>query len=123
MPPLAGRRSLVFDGDCSFCTTCAAWLTRRLAEDVAVVPWQRADLTALGLTAERAQHEVLWVDRAGVRGGGRAVAAALQACRGGWRIAGAALGLPPLRWLAQPAYGLVARNRHRLPGGTPACRM
>ena len=28
---------------------------------------------------------------------------------------------PPLRWLAPYLYRLIARNRHRLPGGTPAC--
>jgi predicted DCC family thiol-disulfide oxidoreductase YuxK len=33
----------------------------------------------------------------------------------------AAQAAEALRWLAAAGYRLVARNRHRLPGGTPAC--
>jgi len=29
--------------------------------------------------------------------------------------------LPGISWLAAKAYRLVANNRYRLPGGTPAC--
>ncbi|MGH9170291.1 MAG: hypothetical protein ACRD0Z_05400, partial [Acidimicrobiales bacterium] len=36
---------------------------------------------------------------------------------------GRALSVPPLRWLAAAVYPVVARVRHRLPGGTPACRV
>ncbi len=130
----AGRAALIFDGDCAFCTWCVSWLARRLRPDVTVVPWQRADLAAFGTTSARAQHEVLWAGQAagaghaasaspaGVLGGASAVAAALLACRSPvLRLAGAAISVPPLRWLAPLAYRLVARNRHRLPGGTPAC--
>jgi predicted DCC family thiol-disulfide oxidoreductase YuxK len=31
--------------------------------------------------------------------------------------------LPGLRQLSAWGYRMVARNRHRLPGGTPACEM
>lgn len=124
------RPVLVFDGDCAFCTQCANWLTRRLAADVTVVPWQHTDLASLGTTRARAQYELLWADRDRtpgtnpVRGGARAIAAALCHCKSPiLRLVGLALAIPPLTWLARPAYRLIARNRHRLPGGSPACAL
>ena len=38
-----------------------------------------------------------------------------------WRPLGWLLDRRPVRWIAGPAYRLIARNRHRLPGGTAAC--
>jgi predicted DCC family thiol-disulfide oxidoreductase YuxK len=117
-------RLLIFDGDCAFCTSTANWLGRRMRADVSAVPWQRTDLAAHGTRPDRAQREVLWIDPSGVRGGAPAVAAALRACRSRtWRAVGVALDLPPLRWIAPSAYRLIARNRQRLPGATPACAL
>jgi predicted DCC family thiol-disulfide oxidoreductase YuxK len=110
---------LVFDGDCGFCSSCARLLERR---GVAIVPWQRADLEALGISAEEAAAAVRWVAPGGeVAGGAAAVAAALESVGPPWRLAGRFLSLPVVRSLAAIGYELVARNRHRLPGGTPAC--
>ena len=39
------------------------------------------------------------------------------------RPLGAALLLPGVNALAGVVYRWVARNRHRFPGGTPACAM
>jgi len=125
--PIPTLPVLIFDGDCAFCTRAAGWLERRVAADVSVLPWQRTDLAALGATPERAQTEVLWAEpgarrSVNIRGGASAVSAALQHSRARlWRLAGHALARPPLSWLAPPVYRLIARNRHRLPGGTPAC--
>ena len=116
--------TLVFDGDCAFCTRCADVARRVLPAEVQVSAWQLTDLAALGTDAERARTEVLWVDRDGaVSGGAPAVARALRAAGRGWAVLGVLLSVPPLRWLAPPVYRLVAANRHRLPGGTAACRL
>lgn len=113
---------LVFDGDCGFCTTSVTFIERRLRPCCEIVPWQFADLAALGVTPERAGHEVLWVTPAGtVYGGAQAVAKVLLSAGGGWAPLGALLTLPPLRWAAHGLYRVVARNRHRMPGGTAAC--
>src|SRR3712207_4331297 len=118
------RPALVFDGDCAFCSRCAALARRILPADSAVLPWQQVDLDAIGVTPERAQCEVLWVDRdGGVVGGAPAVARALRAAGGFWAVLGVLLSVPPIRWLAPPVYRLVAANRYRLPGGTAACRV
>ena len=116
--------TLVFDGDCAFCTSAVGVARRLLPDSVTVVAWQFADLAALGVTADRAQQEVLWVDADGtVSGGAAAVARLLRAAGLPWSALGVLISLPPLRWVAPPVYRLVAANRHRLPGGTPACRV
>ncbi|MCZ2804230.1 DUF393 domain-containing protein [Modestobacter sp. VKM Ac-2983] len=116
--------ALVFDGDCAFCTRCADVARRLLPADVQVVPWQFVDLAEIGVSAERAQTEVLWVGRDGaVTGGAPAVARALRAAGRPWWLLGAVLAAPPIRWVAPFGYRLVAANRHRLPGGTAACRL
>jgi predicted DCC family thiol-disulfide oxidoreductase YuxK len=119
---------LIFDGDCGFCTSSATWgaarLHRRDRRDAELRPWQYTDLAALGTTPERAAQEVLWVAPTGeVRGGAAAVASWLRYAGGAYAVAGRAMELPGVRSLAAAVYRLVARNRHRLPGGTPACAL
>lgn len=116
---------LVYDGDCGFCTRSVR-LAGRLPVRVAVtpVPWQAADLAPLGITAQRAQREVVFVAPSGrVSGGAAAVAALLRHCRGPWRLAGDVVALPLVRAAAAGVYRIVAANRHRLPGATPACQL
>jgi predicted DCC family thiol-disulfide oxidoreductase YuxK len=115
---------LIFDGDCAFCTTSARWLQRRLGGAVPVEPWQFTDLPAYGTTAERAQYEVLWVDTAGeIHGGAQAFARWLIHTGGLWRPLGVMITLPPIRWVAAGVYRLIANNREKMPGGTPACAL
>jgi len=116
------RPVLVFDGDCGFCTSSARALGR-IGPEAEIVAWQFADLAELGLTERQAIEAVRWVEVDGtVRSGHEAIAAALCGAGGPWRVAGRALLLPGLSWIAAKAYRLIAANRHRLPGGTPACR-
>lgn len=114
---------LVFDGDCAFCTTSAS-LARRWLHLDRVEPWQRLDLAPLGLDAERCQTALQWVGADGtIHAGEWAVIAALRHAGGVWRVPAFVLAAPGMRTLAGIAYRWVARNRHRLPGGTPACRL
>ena len=127
-PSERDRPWLVFDGDCGFCTTSATWVAERLhrpdGADAHLVPWQLTDLDALGTTAERAQTEVLWVEPDGRLVGGAAAFAAWLRFRGGpYGVLGALMGLPGIRAAAAAVYRLVARNRNRMPGGTPACAL
>jgi predicted DCC family thiol-disulfide oxidoreductase YuxK len=115
------RPVLVFDGDCAFCTNCARFL-ERIGPDAEIVAWQLTDLTDLGITAEQASDAVQWVEVDGtVRTGHGAIAAVLSTAGPVWKAIGRTLTLPGLSWLAAKAYRLVANNRYRLPGGTPAC--
>jgi predicted DCC family thiol-disulfide oxidoreductase YuxK len=122
------RPWLIFDGDCAFCTTTATWVAERLhrtnGPDARLVAWQFTDLVALGTTAERAQREVLWVTPSGeVFGGASAFAQWLRFRGRPYALVGAAMELPLVRTLAAAVYRLIARNRQRMPGGSPACAL
>jgi predicted DCC family thiol-disulfide oxidoreductase YuxK len=115
---------LVYDGDCGFCTRCVEWALARLPYRPAVVAWQHADLGGLGVTRAEAEHSVLWVEPSGrVSSGHVAVARLLVASGGAWALLGRLAMVPPVSWIAAAAYRLVAVNRGRLPGGTPACAL
>ncbi|TYB99091.1 DUF393 domain-containing protein [Micromonospora sp. WP24] len=116
------RSTFVYDGDCAFCTRCAEFIERRIPTSARVLPWQFADLAALGLTEAECEQAVQWVGVDGVRAAGPDAIARLLGDSGPlWRIPGAVLRFPPVRAAAWPAYRWVARNRHRMPGGTAAC--
>jgi predicted DCC family thiol-disulfide oxidoreductase YuxK len=118
------RPVFLYDGDCSFCTSCANFIERRIPTSARVVPWQFSDLDALGVTQADAEAAVLWVDPPRPTVAGPEAIARLLADAGSlWRPLGWVLDLPPVRWLAWPIYRFVARNRHRLPGGTAACSL
>ncbi len=121
----APRPVLVFDGDCGFCTSSARVLADRLRRspaDFAVEPWQVLDLVELGLTPEQCDESVQWVGADGRHEHAEgAIGRALLASRPWVRPVGAVLLLPGVRALAGVVYRWVSRNRHRLPGGTPAC--
>jgi predicted DCC family thiol-disulfide oxidoreductase YuxK len=119
---------LVFDGDCAFCTTSATWVARRLQRpggpDALLVPWQSIDLAALGITEERARHEVLWVEPNGrIEGGAAAFAAWLRFRGSSYALLGLTMATPGVRSGAALVYRFVARHRDRMPGGTPACAL
>jgi len=116
-----GETALIWDEDCGFCARTVR-LVPRLRLDADVVAWQQADLPALGLGEEACRRAVQWVgtDSASVEGG-RAVAAALSASPTRLASARWAASLPGVRAVVDAAYRVVAANRHRLPGSTPAC--
>jgi predicted DCC family thiol-disulfide oxidoreductase YuxK len=116
---------LLFDGDCAFCSSCVRAAQRILPGELRAIPWQRVpDLAIYGLTPEAAAASIHWVDSSGsLASGGEAVAHVLLAAGGAWWWLGRVLLLPGVRDLAALVYGVVARNRHRFPGGTPACRL
>jgi predicted DCC family thiol-disulfide oxidoreductase YuxK len=116
--------TLIFDGDCGFCTTAISWLQRVLPRMPAAAPFQWTDLAEFGLVEEQARSRVWFVSRGRRYGGAAAVAAVLrgQPIRV-LRMLGWLGTVPPWSWAAEAGYRLVARYRYRLPGGTPACRM
>lgn len=132
--PLPGRGAapaslpapvLVIDGDCGFCRRSADWLLNIAGADWMAVPAAELDLVALGLTSAEIAKSVWWVDQGpdGIRRlpGAKAVAAVL--IRRGWWWLGCWAFIPPASWALAGGYRLVAKFRHRLPGGTPACEM
>jgi len=111
------RPAVLFDGDCALCRGTSGWLRSRAGGDrVRWLPVQDAAGRALadryGVTAE-SLHTVILIDEDGVHRRSEAIRRVLRRLGGGWPLAGRLLGLVPRRWRDR-AYGLVARNRHRL---------
>jgi predicted DCC family thiol-disulfide oxidoreductase YuxK len=113
--------TLVYDGDCGFCTRSARW-ARSLGCAVDIAPWQEFDLTAAGLTAEEADARVQLVLGTTSYSGHEAIGEALRTSRH-WpvRALGRLVLVRALRPLASRTYNWVAAHRHRLPGGSPQC--
>jgi predicted DCC family thiol-disulfide oxidoreductase YuxK len=120
-----GTPTLVFDGDCAFCSTSVRWAERWCRPAVRFVPWQDLDLAAHGLTEQAVTSAVQWLrprtDGRPIPSGAAAVARLLLRSRWPFRPLGALLLVPPVSWLGRLGYRLIADNRYRLPGGTPAC--
>jgi predicted DCC family thiol-disulfide oxidoreductase YuxK len=107
------RPTLIYDGDCGFCTSSATWVSRHWtgAASPVAVPWQELSVervAELELDRDDFARSAWWIDGNRVDGGSRAIARALQATHG--------------PWVAPLGYRVVAHHRHRLPGGTPACK-
>jgi predicted DCC family thiol-disulfide oxidoreductase YuxK len=114
--------TLIFDGDCGFCSASVRFIERHIPTRARMLPWQRADLGTLGLTADECEAAVQWVGADGRRGAGPiAVGYLLRDAGGWWKALGWLVRMPPGRWLAWPAYHWVSNHRYKLPGGTPAC--
>jgi predicted DCC family thiol-disulfide oxidoreductase YuxK len=114
--------TLIYDGDCAFCTL---WVNRLRGWLPAFPPTQTsqsAPLEALGLSVDDVENYAWYITPTHQYAGHLAGSALLRAQpRVGLRILGALIALPPLSWVAGVVYWLVARFRHRLPGGTPSC--
>ena len=123
-PPVPSG-TLVYDGDCGFCTATARWARLRLSDDYRVIASQQADLDALGLTEEDVARSAWWVDLDGTCSDEhRSIAAALRAMSAPWPAVGSLLTLGPISPLARGIYRLVANNRYRIrwPGATQCSR-
>jgi predicted DCC family thiol-disulfide oxidoreductase YuxK len=115
------RPVLLFDGDCAFCTRCAE-LLERMGPGAEIVAWQLTDLGRLGVSQAQATEAVQLVDPDGtIHSGHEAIASVLTTSGRLWSLVGRTIRLPGISWLAAKSYRLVADNRYRLPGGTPAC--
>lgn len=120
--PVFETPTLVYDGDCAFCTRSVRFIERRIARRPTIVAWQSTDLEALGLTSEMCETAVQWVGvDAAIESGHRAVARTLIHGGKGWAVLGRVILLPGVSWLAGVVYRWIARNRHRMPGGTSEC--
>lgn len=123
-PTEAKTRLLIFDGDCGFCTTTANWIVRHSSVDVAAKPYQWADLEPLGLTRDEAEAKVQLVWDGLIYSGHKCFGKLLMIQRNPLiRLVGRIVNSKALNGISSRGYDLVAKNRHKLPGGTPACKL
>ena len=115
---------LIFDGDCGFCTSTSNLIAKHSSRPIAAHPWQFIEVAEYGLTQAQTAAKVYFVRGGMAYAGHEAFAQILIWQRNPLlRAVGHVLLVPPLSWVARPGYALVARFRHKLPGGTPACKM
>jgi len=116
--------TLIFDGDCGFCTSTANYVAAHTTTPITAVAWQLTDVAAFGLTTEQTADRV-WLVMGEQHFGGHEAFAWLLILQGklALRAIGRFMLLPGVDGFSALAYRLIARYRHRLPGGTPACKL
>ena len=115
---------LVFDGDCAFCTTWVNRLEKVLSRFPTAIPWQWVDLDALGLSHDDVTHYAWYITSTRQFGGQLAFSALLRSQpQIGLRFIGNLMATPPFSIAATIGYHYIAKYRHLLPGGTPACQL
>ncbi|MEU8727300.1 DUF393 domain-containing protein [Streptomyces antimycoticus] len=114
---------LAYDGDCGFCQTSVDRIRALTAPTMEAVPWQFLPAEATALHLERLDREVLLLRGGTVLAGGSDALARYVGTSPSraYRTLAAVIRLPGIRACARVVYRWVSRNRHRLPGGTPAC--
>jgi len=121
-------RVLIYDGDCQFCQLSLEFGTKNLRIFPQYVAFQKINPKEFGLTEEQVRSQIWLAPKS----------PAVGASLGGHLAAGAILGLqpslwlralgwlastPPTSWVAGFIYRFIAANRHRLPGGSRACKL
>lgn len=116
---------VLFDSDCGFCSrSVQVALGSWFRADCCARPFQAMDLSFHNLTVDKCAEALHCVAPDGtVTVGHEAVAAILRRSRRPWPLVGRAMLLPGVSRLAAWVYAAVAKNRHRLPGGTGECRL
>lgn len=114
---------LIFDGDCAFCSSSARLLKKLTKNRIAIEPFQFLPLHDYDLNQELTSKAVYYVTKTENFVAARAIARALIDSRTPWAIAGFLMNLPVVVSFAELVYYWVAKNRHRLPGGTPECAL
>lgn len=113
----------VFDGDCAFCSSSMRTLRQITKNRIPSRPYQFLELKSLGLNLDQASSAVQYLTESKRFSGAEAIAHYLIDSRTIWSAAGWLMRAPVILSFAEIIYSVVAKNRHRLPGGTPECKI
>jgi predicted DCC family thiol-disulfide oxidoreductase YuxK len=119
---------LIYDGDCQFCQLSLDFGIRNLRKFPQYVAFQRIQPGHFGLTDEQVRSQIWLAQKtpasAAPLGGHLAAGAILKLQPSRWlKGLGWLISTPPTSWAADLLYKFVAANRHRLPGGSRACKI
>ena len=125
---MKGSQVLIYDGDCQFCQLSLDFGIRKLLIFPQYVAFQRIDPNDFGLTSKQVKSQIWLAHKVPTEsvalGGHLAAGAILKLQPSRWlRILGWLASNPPTSWVANLLYKLIAANRHRLPGGSRACKI
>jgi len=114
---------VIYDGDCAFCSSAARFAQAKVAKNLKYQAYQLSDLVSLNLTEAECQRALQMIIDDKKFSAEKAVIELLRYGNLFYRSLAMILSLPILRLLTRIGYRLIAKYRHRLPGGTPTCRM
>ena len=119
---------LIYDGDCQFCQLSLDFGIKNLRIFPQYVAFQKIDPQDFGLTASQVRSQIWLAQKtpstAEALGGHLAAGAILKLQPSRWlRVLGWLATTPPTSWVASLLYKVIAANRHRLPGGSRACKL
>ena len=119
---------LIYDGDCQFCQLSLDFGIRNLRIFPQYVAFQKIDPKDFGLTASQVRSQIWLAQKSPANtvalGGHLAAGAILKLQPSRWlKVLGWLATTPPTAWAANLLYKLIAANRHRLPGGSRACKL
>ena len=115
---------VIYDGDCAFCSSAARFAQQQVAPSLSYSPYQFTVLAKYGITTEQALSSLKFVTNSGeVLSAHLAVSQIMRNGNKFWKLLGILVDLPIIRLLAALGYKLTAKYRHKLPGGTPTCKM
>ena len=123
---MTAKPVLIYDGDCKFCQLSLEFGIRHMKIFPLYVAFQKIEPSSFGLTEKQVRSEIWLVDNGphqNLRLGGHLAAAAILQMQANlfYRVAGFLMKTPPTSWIAKIVYHWIAKNRHRLPGGTKQC--
>lgn len=121
-------RVLIYDGDCQFCQLSLEFGIKNLRIFPRYVAFQRIEPKDFGLTEKQVRAQIWLAQKSPAKGvalGGHLAAGAILALQPSFwlRALGWLASTPPTSWVASLVYKLIAANRHRLPGGSRACKI
>lgn len=120
---MAGRYTLLYDGECGFCRSWVERIRRRDGRHrIALVPFQEIDPTSYGLRRSDLEAAMHLVAPDGRAWRGADAAREVLALLPGWRWAALLLRVPGALPIARRVYDWIARRRHRFDCGSGVCR-
>lgn len=114
----------LFDGDCGLCENAVERMKSRIAPPIDFANYQSVDIGALGVSLASCLEGPVLVraDGTHVVGVG-AMAGMLRTAGYPYRLFGRVMLVRGVLPLLTRVQAIFYRNRHRLPGGTEACRI
>lgn len=122
------ERVLIYDGDCHFCQLSLDFGIRHLAIFPKYVAFQKVNPSNF-LLSESDVRSQIWLVPENSNDfkplGGHLAAAEILIMQKNvlLKLAGWLMKTPPTSYLAKVGYRWIAKNRHRLPGGTKQCKI
>jgi len=125
---MASDRILIYDGDCQFCQLSLEFGLKHLKIFPKYAAFQRISPADFGLTKSEVQAQIFMASKAPSDlppAGAHLAAAEILGMQKNpiYRLAGWFIANPPFSFLASRVYRWVAKNRHRLPGGSRQCKI